>query len=138
MIAIPFAHPISRMWPSLTPATLEIRIHNDKAQRPHERPRGPLPQSRCALLPAPTEPFALYSSPLLSSSPSSGLAAAFLAFFFFFLFLFLPAFFESGCSRILRISSSSIFLSVLNLLRSQAGGPPIRVMPFLVMAVADS
>jgi hypothetical protein len=41
---------------------------------------------------------------------------------------------ESGCSKILRISSSSIFLSVFNLLRSKAGGPPSLVMPFLVMA----
>jgi hypothetical protein len=35
----------------------------------------------------------------------------------------------------LRISSSSIFLSDLTLLRSKAGGAPSLVMPFLVIAV---
>lgn len=49
-------------------------------------------------------------------------------------FFFLPLFLERGCSRILRISSSVIFLSVLNLVKSQAGGAPTFVMPFLVMA----
>lgn len=77
-----------------------------------------------------------YSSSLSSSSSSSSLAAAaaFLAGFFFFLFLLLPVFLDSGCSRILRISSSVIFLSVWYLLRSRAGGPPSLVIPFLVMA----
>lgn len=74
-----------------------------------------------------------YSSSLSSSASP---AAAFLAGFFFFLFLFLllVVFLDRGCSRILRISSSSIFLSDLTLLRSRAGGAPSLVMPFLVMA----
>jgi hypothetical protein len=39
-----------------------------------------------------------------------------------------------GCSRILRISSSVILFSVFNLLRSNGGGAPSLVIPFLVMA----
>jgi hypothetical protein len=46
----------------------------------------------------------------------------------------LPLFLARGSSRILRISSSSILLSVLNLVKSQAEGPPSLVMPFLVIA----
>lgn len=49
-------------------------------------------------------------------------------------FFFLPLFLARGSSRILRISSSVILLSVLNLVKSQADGPPNFVMPFLVMA----
>lgn len=49
-------------------------------------------------------------------------------------FFFLPLFLARGSSRILRISSSVILLSVLNFVRSQAEGPPSFVMPFLVMA----
>jgi hypothetical protein len=78
----------------------------------------------------------IYSSSLLSSS--SPAAAAFLAGFFFFLFLFLGLLsLASGCSRILRISSSVIFLSLLILLRSGAGGAAIFWRPFLVMAVGE-
>jgi hypothetical protein len=53
---------------------------------------------------------------------------------FFFLFLFFDSL-AMGCSRILRISSSVIFLSVLNLVRSGVGGALRRVIPFLVTAV---
>lgn len=49
-------------------------------------------------------------------------------------FFFLPLFLARGSSRIFRISSSVILLSVLNLVKSQADGPPSLVMPFLVMA----
>lgn len=49
-------------------------------------------------------------------------------------FFFLPLFLARGSSRIFRISSSVILLSVLNLVKSQAEGPPSLVMPFLVMA----
>jgi hypothetical protein len=49
-------------------------------------------------------------------------------------FFFLPLFLARGSSRILRISSSVILLSVLNLVRSHAEGPPSLVMPFLVIA----
>jgi len=52
---------------------------------------------------------------------------------FFFLFLFFDSL-ARGCSRILRISSSVIFLSVLNLVRSGVGGALKRVIPFLVTA----
>lgn len=77
-----------------------------------------------------------YSSSLLSSSSSS--AAAFLAvFFFFFRFLFLVEVLPIGCSRILRTSSSVIFLSVLYLERSGDGGAAILVMPFLVTAIEE-
>ena len=79
-----------------------------------------------------------YSSSLLSSSSSSSsaAAAAFLAgFFFFFLFLFLDVVLPIGCSRILRISSSVIFLSVLYLETSSGGGLARRCAPFLVMAM---
>lgn len=49
-------------------------------------------------------------------------------------FFFLPLFLARGSSRIFRISSSVILLSVLNLVKSQTEGPPSLVMPFLVMA----
>lgn len=51
-------------------------------------------------------------------------------------FFFLPLFLARGSSRIFRISSSVILLSVLNLVKSQAEGPPSLVMPFLVMAAS--
>jgi hypothetical protein len=57
-----------------------------------------------------------------------------LVVFFFFLFFLLPVFLASGCSKSLRISSSVILFSVLYLLTSRAGGAPILVRPFLVMA----
>lgn len=97
---------------------------------------GPL--TRHSSIAAPQRPPPAYSSSLSSSELSSAAAAAaaFLAgFFFFLLFFFLPVFLAMGCSRILRISSSSIFLSVLYLLRSSAGAAPSLVMPFLVMAI---
>jgi hypothetical protein len=62
------------------------------------------------------------SSPLSSSSAAASPAAAFLAGFFFFFLFFLVEAFPMGCSRILRISSSSIFLSDLTFSRSRAGG----------------
>lgn len=68
----------------------------------------------------------LYSASASSAVPS--------AFFFLFLGFFFPVFLAKGCSRIFRISSSVIFLSVWYLLRSSSGGPPSLVMPFLVMA----
>jgi hypothetical protein len=75
-----------------------------------------------------------HSSSLLSSSSSSS-SAFFAAFFFFFLFLlFELEALDMGCSRICRISSSVIFLSVLYLDRSGDGGAASRVMPFLVIA----
>lgn len=74
----------------------------------------------------------VYSS--LSSSLSS---SSFLAtFFFFFLFFFAPVDLDRGCSRIFRISSSSIFLSDLTFARSRAGGAASLVKPFLVIAAA--
>lgn len=80
-------------------------------------------------------PSSIYSSSELSSSVAPPAAAAFLAGFFFFLFLLLePVFLASGCSRILRISSSVIFLSVLHFATSRVRGALRRVRPFLVMA----
>lgn len=75
-----------------------------------------------------------HSSLLVSSSSSS--AAAFLAgFFFFFLFFPLaPVDFDNGLSRMDRISSSVIFLSVSNLETSSEGGAANRMRPFFVMA----
>lgn len=61
-----------------------------------------------------------------SSSPMPLVHAAFLADFCSFLL--------SGCSRIFKTSSSMIFFSVLNLVRSGIGGALRRVRPFLVMA----
>ncbi|KAL6891423.1 hypothetical protein HDV57DRAFT_297311 [Trichoderma longibrachiatum] len=88
--------------------------------------RGPLRGSKVFRKP--------YSSALAASSVApSALAAFFLGLLFFF-----PVFLARGCSRILRISSSVIFLSVWNLLRSSSGAAPSLVMPFLVMAVALS
>lgn len=58
------------------------------------------------------------------------------AFFFLFLF-FLPVLRDRGCSRILRISSSTIFLSDFTLARSKAGGAPTLERPFLVMATIN-
>lgn len=55
-------------------------------------------------------------------------------FFFLALLFFFPVLRASGCSRILRTSSSVIFLSVWNFSRSRGWGPPSLVMPFLVMA----
>jgi hypothetical protein len=77
------------------------------------------------------------SSSLSSSSSSSAclVGVAFLVFFFFFLFFDLALLgFARGNSRILRISSSVIFLSVFNLSRSGFGGAANRWRPFLVMA----
>lgn len=94
--------------------------------------RRPLSNSACSRA---------YSSSLLSSSSSSSAAAsAFLVGFFFFLrFFFLSDVgLPSGCSRILRTSSSVIVLSVLNLERSGVGGAARRVSPFLVMAMRRS
>jgi hypothetical protein len=55
------------------------------------------------------------------------------AFFFLFLFFLLPVERAIGCSRIFRISSSSIFLSDLNCSRLTLGAASL-VIPFLVMA----
>ena len=78
-----------------------------------------------------------YSSSLESSSSSSAASAFLAGFFFFFLFLLLlPVERARGCSRILRISSSVIFLSVLNCDRSGAGAAANLVRPFLVIAVS--
>jgi hypothetical protein len=41
---------------------------------------------------------------------------------------------DVGCSRIFKISSSSIFLSDLTKSKFKAGGAARRVRPFLVMA----
>lgn len=60
--------------------------------------------------------------------------SSFLAFFFLFLLVLEPVDLAKGRSRILRISSSSIFLSVWNLDKSGWAGPASLVMPFLVMA----
>lgn len=65
-----------------------------------------------------------------SWAPSAFLAA----FFFLFLLVLLPVERAKGRSRSLRISSSSIFLSVWYLERSGALGAARRVIPFLVMA----
>ena len=80
---------------------------------------------------------AFHSSSLDSSSSSSSSAAAFLAgFFFFFLFLlFEPVDFDSGFSKICRISSSVILWSDFKLPKSRAGGAANLVMPFLVIAI---
>ncbi len=72
-----------------------------------------------------------YSSSLLSSSSSA--AAAFLAGFFFFLFFDFVSF-ARGCSKILRTSSSVIFLSLLIFDKSRDGGAAIFCRPFFVMA----
>lgn len=81
----------------------------------------------------------LYSSSLDSSSSSFSCCCSCVAFFgFFFFFLFLPlepVDLANGCSRIFKISSSSIFLSDLNLERSRVGGAASLVIPFFVMAV---
>ena len=75
-----------------------------------------------------------HSSSLVSSSSSS--AGFFAGFFFFFLFLlFAPVDLAVGCSRIFKISSSVIFLSVLYFDSSGAGGAAKRTSPFLVMAI---
>ena len=75
----------------------------------------------------------LHSSSLESSSSSS---AAFLAdFFFFFLFFpFAPVDRATGWSRILRISSSVIFFSLLYSSKLGPGGALNRTIPFFVMA----
>jgi hypothetical protein len=78
-----------------------------------------------------------HSSSLSSSSslPSSAAATFLAGFFFFFLFLlFAPVDFANGLSRILRTSSSSIFLSDLTFSRSSGGGAASRMIPFFVMA----
>ncbi len=76
--------------------------------------------------------FIIHSSSLESSSSS---VAFFASFFFFFLFLpFAPVDLAKGCSRILRISSSVIFFSVLYCSKFGAGGAPKRTIPFFVMA----
>lgn len=70
-------------------------------------------------------------------SPSSSLLSFLAGFFFFFLFLdFAPVAFPMGCSRILRISSSVIFLSDFSFSRGGLIGAARRVIPFLVMAVS--
>lgn len=81
--------------------------------------------------------MSLYSASLFSSSSPP---AVFLAGFFFFLFLFPldPVDLVKGCSRIFKISSSTIFFSVLNLVKSGVGGAASLVKPFLVMAVFNS
>lgn len=81
-----------------------------------------------------------YSSLSSSSSSSSFSLAAFFAgfFLFFLLLLLLPVDFANGCSRIFRTSSSVIFLSVLYLARSGAGGALSRVRPFFVIATQRS
>ena len=66
---------------------------------------------------------------------SSAFSPSFLAAFFFLFLFLLPVFLERGWARMARISSSSIFLSVLNLERSSAGAAPSLVRPFLVMAM---
>ena len=72
-----------------------------------------------------------YSSSLDSSSAS----AFFAGFFFFLFFLFLdPVDLAKGRSRILRISSSSIFLSDLYWDRSSGAAAASLVRPFLVIA----
>ena len=75
----------------------------------------------------------LYSPSLESSSSSS---VAFLVdFFFFFLFFPLaPVDRATGWSRILRISSSVIFFSVLYWSKLGPGGALKRTIPFFVMA----
>lgn len=74
-----------------------------------------------------------HSSSLDSSSSSS--VAFFAGFFFFFLFFPLaPVDLAVGCSRIFRICSSVIFLSVLYFETSNAGGAARRTRPFLVIA----
>ena len=77
-----------------------------------------------------------YSESLSSSSPAAAFAAG---FFFFFLFLlpFDPVLLAIGCSRIFKISSSSIFLSLLIASRSIAGGADSLVRPFLVSAAVS-
>lgn len=55
-------------------------------------------------------------------------------FFLFFLVFLDPVDLDSGVSRIFKISSSSIFLSVLNLDKSGGLAAAILVMPFLVIA----
>ena len=76
-----------------------------------------------------------HSSLLVSSSSSS--ATVFLAgFFFFFLFLepLAPVDLDRGFSRIERISSSVIFLSVSKLETFKEGGAANLISPFLVIA----
>src|SRR4051812_2543299 len=87
----------------------------------------PTNQSSCSSL-------AAYSSSAAASSSASASPSFLAGFFFLLLFFLLPVFRDRGCSRILRISSSSIFLSDSYLLMSRGGGPPSLVMPFLVMA----
>lgn len=78
------------------------------------------------------------SSESSSSSSSSSVftgAAGFLLFFFFGFFFFLsPTGFDSGNSRILRTSSSVIFLSLLTFSRSGDGGAANFCRPFFVIA----
>lgn len=81
----------------------------------------------------------VYSSSLVSPSSSSSSDAFFAGFFFFFRFLLLaPVGRATGCSRILRISPSVIFLSVLYLDRSGDGGALKRTKPFFVIATESS
>ena len=77
------------------------------------------------------------SSESSSSSSSSDFATAFLAgFFFFFLFFdFALLGWARGNSRIFRISSSVIFLSLLYFSRLSLGGAAKRCRPFFVMAM---
>lgn len=60
---------------------------------------------------------------------------AVVVFFFLLLLFLLPVERARGCSRILRISSSSIFLSDLYSSRSMGAGAASLVRPFLVMAI---
>lgn len=91
-------------------------------------------------------PFQRVAEVKLSNTARSGseqgdcqvnIYSSFLAFFFLFLLALEPVDLAKGRSRILRISSSSIFLSVLNLDKSGSAGPASLVMPFLVMAATS-
>ena len=72
---------------------------------------------------------------IYSLSPESAFLAA---FFLLFLFFLEPVDLDRGRSRILRISSSSIFLSDLTLVKSGAAGAVSLVIPFLVIATYRS
>lgn len=91
-----------------------------------------LPKYQLGCIPLPGSLHRSLFPTLYSASASSAVPSAFV--FFLFLGFFFPVFLARGCSRIFRISSSVIFLSVWYLLRSSSGGPPSLVMPFLVMA----
>jgi hypothetical protein len=128
---------VARAEECLTSPIAVVRSKRSNARRITRTPEGyhPTQMPIRGILVIHLEIITWLHSSSLSSSSSSVAAAAFLAGFFFFLFLFLGlASFDRGCSRILRISSSVIFLSVLNLDRSGAGGAASFCIPFLVMA----